>query len=210
MVKHHHECGMSVDGTICTCPRGWPKDENGKELDYDPEDLEKAVGVTDEDIDMVDDIIQDIYDARMPMAKRLAMLGVHHRPAKPMNGYLPFPRAPMYSGQPGNRGPSWTISACPQLLFRPEALILWGYDAETMITMVTLGNQIQGAATAGELPASFFGTARTYEKILEDLKVNGISTPSWLTFPTLHVGQVASISGYGILRNAVMLGKMIY
>lgn len=210
MVKHHDECGMSGDGVLCTCPRGWPRDEHGNEIPWPNPKSEVAdtlLGASNDDLDMIDDVIQDIYDVRMPKEKRRQLLGVQRLPL-PVNGYLPFPRAP--SSIAGWSGASWTISACPQLPFRPEVLITWGYDEETMITMVTIGQRIQGAATAGELPASFFGTARTYEKILEDLKVNGISTPSWLKFDTLYVGQNASISGYGKLRNAVMLGKMIY
>lgn len=118
-------------------------------------------------------------------------------------GYLPFPAAPKGSG-------AWTIQAQPQVLFKGVALMLWGFDDTSVITNIYIGQQVQGAASFGELPASFFGTAKSYEKLIEDFEKNGISPPNWITWRACQVGNLVSITGRGPLSHAVMLGKLSY
>ena len=144
----------------------------------------------------------DVADPAKVAQRRLQR--IQRPPASPEYGYLPFPR-----GVPGN-GSDWHLVAQPQLLFKPMALMLWGFNDDSVITGLYIGQRIQGAASCGELPASFFGTAKSYEKLLEDLTTNGISPPNWITWSTVHVGQNVSITGRGALRHAVMLGKMAY
>lgn len=121
----------------------------------------------------------------------------------PQNGYLPF-QLPKHQD-----GKNWVTQAMPQLLFRPEALMLWGYDDDTVIEAAYVGQQVQGAACFGDLPASFFGTAKTYEKLIEDLARNGISPPNWITWSTCNLGNTVTLQVRGHLKHAVMLGKTV-
>jgi hypothetical protein len=160
----------------------------------------------------LDDLLDDaslegalgIIDVSDPeVLKRLRM--VRPAPPKPMNGYLPFH---LPKSVPQDK--DYTLVSQPQTFFKPEALMLWGYDDTTVIRGLYIGQQVQGAACFGDLPASFFGTAKTYEKLLEDMTKNGISPPNWITWNTCHLGANVVITVNGPLRHAVMLGKMSY
>lgn len=133
----------------------------------------------------------------------LVAVNPRHLP-KAEQGYLPFPK-PMVMGRS-----SWTIQAQPQVIFRASALMLWGFDDSTVIDAVYVGPMVQGVACFGEIPASFFGTAKSYEKLVEDFEKNGISPPGWITWSTCQVGALMSIRGKGPLSHAVALGKIAY
>jgi hypothetical protein len=149
------------------------------------------------------DIIGDI-DAISPFPKGPIVPVYRNGVSKAEQGYLPFPCMK-------NPGPAdWTIQAQPQALFKGTALMLWGFDDSTVIRAIYIGQYIQGAVSMGDIPASFFGTAKSYEKLIEDFAKNGISPPNWITWKVCNLGNVITISGRGPLSHAVMLGKVAY
>ena len=119
------------------------------------------------------------------------------------NGVLPFPVNDVARGE-------HVLIAGPQVIFRPIALMMWGWDLNTVITGIQKGQRIEGWVNIGEVPASFFGTARTYEKLLEDFDTNGINPPSWISFSAARPGEHFYIMVRGRLRHAVMLGHVVY
>ena len=189
MIQHHHECSMAgPNGAYCTCPIGWPKGGEVKE----PHELIDPIGYDAIDKEL-NEIIDPFPEYHMNALRR--RLGKYRQPVvKP--GYLPL-------------STPWPLIGRPQLQFRPDCLLLWGYDDETMISDISIGHEIQGAVNTGYIPASFFGTARTYEKMIEEFQANGISPPSWIKFSTCRPSEQIIIQGYGKLTAAVMLGKML-
>ena len=128
------------------------------------------------------------------------------QPQPPRNGYCPFEIPPYIVGE--NR--EWTLQVQPQRPFKPEALMLWGFNDLTTLKGIYIGQEVQGACCFGELPASFFGTAKSYEKLIGDFEKNGISPPNWITWSTCNVGAYITLSGKGPLSHAVFLGKYVY
>lgn len=117
--------------------------------------------------------------------------------------YLPFAFDPEAINE------RWLIAAEPQEIFKPIALMIWGATPATMIEQILIGRKVQGASGMGKLPALFFSTAKNYEKLVEDFKLNGISPPTWVTFDTIHLGDRAEIIGSGPISAAVFLGKSL-
>lgn len=126
--------------------------------------------------------------------------------AKVMNGVLPFAIPP-----DSDKLTPYTLIGIPQVPFKPLALMLWGYDQDTLINHIRIGIMTQGDVSgAGGIPAEFFGTARTYEKLVEQFESNGIAPPAWITFKTTHVGEKVLIEVQGKLKHAIMLGKAVW
>lgn len=194
------------NGAYCTCPKGWPKGlEEPKpknELDKYLDEKTPVSGI--DDLDMlekeIDDLIEPLDLSKHHTLRRRLM----HKVEAPKNAYLPFDCRMAVDGK------SWVMHSQPQLPFKPEALMLFGFNDESFIDYITVGYQIQGAVSPGRVPAAMWGTALTYEKLLEQFKANGISPPSWITWSICHIGCIVTIHGTGKLTGAVMLGKAVY
>jgi len=183
---------------------GWPKGlqplyEDSPKEEVRVEGLESSLA----EYDLVGSDDLDVFDISIPRSRFAP--NVRQVSPKVANCYLPF-----IAHGVCQEGRDWTLVASPQLLFRPEALMMWGFNDESVITNILIGHQIQGAVAYGEVPCSFWGTAKSYEKLMEDFRTNGISPPSWITFKTAEIGNNVSLSGRGKLTHAIMLGKAAF
>lgn len=119
----------------------------------------------------------------------------------PWRGFLPF-----VDVDGNTRRHVW--SAICQLQFKPSALLLWGVDTSQIFSIV-VGNRSQGYVSAPgfPIPAQFFATARSYEKLVEEFDANGIAPPAWITWERVLPGQQIVLDFSGPCTAALMLGE---
>lgn len=92
-------------------------------------------------------------------------------------GFMPpEPRRPRYAtttcvslGVPIVTGRVSEFTTCPQALFRPEGLQIFGATAETLVHDLKVGNQTQFRANSAPVPGLFFAHARTFDEFFAEL-----------------------------------------
>lgn len=109
--------------------------------------------------------------------------------------------------------PDWlaglrTLIVCPRRPFKPLGLMIWSTDARALIYRATVGHRLVFPISAAPLPVSFFGMAKTYEEVYEQVKA-GNYPPSAITWPVCMLGCQIALEVEGRIDAAVLWGLTI-